>query len=200
MPENIHPIFNDMLDRSDKERLLKQHAKVLWLTGLSGSGKSTIARSLEESLFQRGYLTKLLDGDNIRTGLNNNLEFSSEDRTENIRRIAEVSKLFTENGIITINAFVSPEKKMRDMARNIIGERGFIEIYINCPLEICEERDEKGLYKKARAGKLKGFTGIDAPFERPQNPDLEILTHKVTVKIAVEMILEYLIPLIEYKK
>ena len=149
--ENIHPIFDRLLQRIDKEDLLQQTAKVIWLTGLSGSGKSTIAQHLEKILHANGNLTMLLDGDNIRSGINNNLSFSDADRIENIRRIAEVSKLFLNCGIITINSFVSPTNEIRKMAKELIGENDFLEIYINAPLEVCEARDVKGLYKKARA-------------------------------------------------
>ena len=159
--ENIHPIFDRLLQRIDKEDLLQQTAKVIWLTGLSGSGKSTIAQHLEKILHANGNLTMLLDGDNIRSGINNNLSFSDADRIENIRRIAEVSKLFLNCGIITINSFVSPTNEIRKMAKELIGENDFLEIYINAPLEVCEARDVKGLYKKARAGLIPDFTGIN---------------------------------------
>ncbi len=172
---NIHPIFDTILKQSDKERLLKQRGIVLWMVGLSGSGKSTLAKALEKDLHQAGYLTQLLDGDNLRTGLNNNLGFSEADRLENIRRAAEVSKLFMNCGIVTICSFISPTEEIRDMARTIIGE-GFMEVYINCPIEICEQRDVKGLYKKVRNGEIKNFTGIDSPFEGPAHPDIEIRT------------------------
>ena len=172
---NIHPIFDTILKQSDKERLLKQRGIVLWMVGLSGSGKSTLAKALEKDLHQAGYLTQLLDGDNLRTGLNNNLGFSEADRLENIRRAAEVSKLFMNCGIVTICSFISPTEEIRSMAREIIGE-GFMEVYINCPIEICEQRDVKGLYKKVRNGEIKNFTGIDSPFEGPARPDIEIRT------------------------
>lgn len=172
---NIHPIFDTILQQSDKERLLKQRGIVLWMVGLSGSGKSTLARALEKDLHQAGFLTQLLDGDNLRTGLNNNLGFSEADRLENIRRAAEVSKLFMNCGIVTICSFISPTEDIRSMAREIIGE-GFMEVFINCPIEICEQRDVKGLYKKVRNGEIKNFTGIDSPFESPSRPDIEIRT------------------------
>jgi len=187
---NLHPTFDRILQRMDKEKLLKQHSKVIWMTGLSGSGKTTIAICLEQELNKLGYLTQILDGDNVRTGINNNLGFSEEDRNENIRRIAEVSKLFLNCGIITINCFVSPMQNMRAMAKQIIGNDDFIEVYVNAPLEICEQRDVKGLYKKAREGKIKDFTGIDAPFEAPENPDIEIKTNDLSIAQATEMILE----------
>ncbi|MEZ4887091.1 MAG: adenylyl-sulfate kinase [Chitinophagales bacterium] len=189
--ENIHPIFDQLLQRSDKENLLKQKAIVLWMTGLSGSGKSTIAQGLEQLLHQKGYLTKVLDGDNIRMGINNNLGFSEEDRTENIRRIGEVAKLFLECGVITICSFVSPTKAIRQQAKDIVGSTDFLEVYINAPLAVCEERDVKGLYKKARAGQIKNFTGIDAPFEAPEN-GLEIRTDQTTIEEAVTQVFDYI--------
>lgn len=198
-PENIHPVFDQMLARADKERLLKQQSKTVWLTGLSGSGKSTIAQKTERKLFEAGYITKLLDGDNIRSGINNNLGFSSADRMENIRRISEVSKLFLNAGIITLNSFVSPTKEIREMASEIIGAGDFLEIYINCPLEICEQRDVKGLYKKARAGEIPDFTGITAPFEAPENPALEIRTGIMEPDESVRILFDFLKPLITFK-
>lgn len=166
---------------------------MLWFTGLSGSGKSTIAIALEKKLFARGYNCYLLDGDNVRAGLCNNLGFTAEDRSENIRRISEMSKLFVDAGVICINAFVSPTIEVRQMAKNIIGEEDFIEVYINTPLEVCEERDVKGLYKKARAGEIKNFTGIDAPYEPPLNPGLEIKTVEQDIEEACQIIINQLI-------
>ncbi|HAE12834.1 MAG: adenylyl-sulfate kinase [Chitinophagales bacterium] len=195
--EHIHPIFDRILQRSDKEALLRQRAKVIWLTGLSGSGKSTIAQHIEKELHQRGLLTMLLDGDNIRSGINNNLSFSDTDRIENIRRIAEVSKLFLNCGIITLNSFVSPTNEIREMARNIIGAEDFLEVYINAPLEVCEARDVKGLYAKARKGLIPDFTGITAPFEAPEHPALEIRTDQMSVKESVRMLLDFILPIIQ---
>ena len=195
----IHPSFDMILNREDKEKLIKQKSIVIWITGLSGSGKTTIAKSLELELHKLGYLTKLLDGDNVRTGINNNLGFSVEDRTENIRRIAEVSKLFMKGGVILINCFISPTKEIRDQARNIIGKEDFFEIFVNTPIEICEQRDEKGLYAKARAGLIKDFTGIDSPYEEPENPAVEIETEELTIDESVQIILDKLLPRIEYK-
>ena len=197
--EHIHPVFDSILGRQDKEVLLNQHAKVIWMTGLSGSGKTTIAVALERALNEQGFLTQVLDGDNVRVGINNNLGFSEEDRTENIRRIAEVSKLFLNCGIITINCFVSPTIEIRANAKKIIGADNFLEVFVNTPIEICEKRDVKGLYKKARAGEIKNFTGIDAPFEAPQNPNIDIITDELTVEEAATQILEYIIPLITRK-
>ncbi len=196
--KNIYPLFDRMLTREDKEKLLKQKGCVFWFTGLSGSGKSTLALKLEQELYSRGFLTKLLDGDNIRTGLNNNLGFSEEDRMENIRRIAEVSKLFAETGIITLNCFVSPTVEMRSMAKDIIGDNFFHEIYINAPLEVCEQRDVKGLYEKARRGEIKDFTGIHQPFEPSVSPFLEIHTDKHTIDESVSLILEKILAIIQY--
>jgi adenylylsulfate kinase len=199
MQNNIHPTFDKILKREDKEKLLNQHSIVIWITGLSGSGKTTIAKDLELELHKRGFLTKLLDGDNVRTGINNNLGFSEEDRTENIRRIAEVSKLFMKGGVILINCFISPTKEIRDQARSIVGAEDFFEIYVNTPLEVCEQRDIKGLYAKARAGLIKNFTGIDSPYEEPENADVEIKTVDYSVEESVQKILKVLLPRIEYK-
>ena len=195
---NIHPVFDKILNRPDKEKLLKQHSRVIWLTGLSGAGKTTIGRHIEMELNKRGYLTQVLDGDNIRTGINNNLGFSEADRHENIRRIAEVSKLFMNCGIICINSFISPTRKIRNMAREIIGPDNFIEVYINAPLEVCESRDVKGLYQKAREGKIKNFTGIDAPFEPPINPDIELKTNELSVEESTKKALDFILPIITY--
>lgn len=195
--DNIHPIFKRLLTREDREKRLKQRPKVLWLTGLSGSGKSTIAQGLEKALFEKGYFPQVLDGDNIRNGINNNLGFSIEDRTENIRRISEVAKLFLNSGIIPICSFISPTLSIRSVAKTIIGASDFIEIYINTPLEICEARDVKGLYKKARSGKIKDFTGIDSPYEAPISPNKEVKTENQSIEESVNNILEYLLPIIK---
>ena len=168
---------------------MNQKAKVLWFTGLSGSGKSTIAVALEKELYARGFHCYLLDGDNVRTGLCNNLGFIAEERSENIRRISETSKLFIDAGVICINAFVSPTIEIRQMAKDIIGEEHFIEVYVNTPLEVCEARDVKGLYKKARAGEIKNFTGIDAPYEAPLNPQVEIKTVTQSIEEACQLII-----------
>jgi len=196
---NIHPLLDKIIQRRQKEDLLQQTAKVFWLTGLSGSGKSTIAIGVEKELYAKGFLTQILDGDNIRSGINNNLGFSDEDRSENIRRIAEISKLFINCGIVTINSFVSPTIAIRKQAREIIGPEDFVEVFINTPLEICEQRDVKGLYKKARRGEIKDFTGIDAPFEAPQNPDIEIKTAQQSVEQSINELLQKVLPLIEKK-
>lgn len=194
--KHIYPVFNKILKRSDKEDLLMQKGKVIWLTGLSGSGKTTIAKGIEEVLHREGFVCQVLDGDNIRSGINNNLGFSLEDRLENIRRIAEVSKLFINCGIITINSFISPTEKIRQIARDIIGTADFITVYINAPVTVCEERDTKGLYKKARAGEIKDFTGVDAAFEAPINPDVEVKTDLINIGDSVEKILTHILPLI----
>lgn len=186
--DNIHPLFNRMLERKAKERLLGQQGVVVWLTGLSGSGKTTLALGLELKLHQFGILTQVLDGDNIRTGLNNNLGFSQEDRFENVRRIAETAKLFAQCGVVTICCFVSPEREMRESAREIVGSDDFVEVYVNTSLDICESRDVKGLYSKARAGELRNFTGIDAPFEAPIHPNLTINTEGCTVEENVNQL------------
>jgi len=197
---NIHPIFDKILKRSDKEELLHQHSIVIWFTGLSGSGKSTIAKALELDLHNRGFISKVLDGDNVRTGINNNLGFSDEDRKENIRRIAEVSKLFLESGIILINCFISPTHIIRDQVKEIVGSENYFEIYVNTSLETCEKRDTKGIYAKARQGLIKEFTGISAPYEAPKNPDIEIKTEVQSIEEAVQKILDKLLPRIEYTK
>lgn len=199
MAEHIHPIFDQLVQRQEREARLNQRSKVLWLTGLSGSGKSTIAKYLERLLFEEGYLPQVLDGDNIRFGINNNLSFSTEDRLENIRRIAEISKLYLHTGVICINSFISPSREMRDLARSIVGAEDFIEIYINAPIEVCEARDVKGLYQKARAGLIKGFTGIDDPYEAPENPNLEIRTDQLTIEASAVLILDHLRPLISLR-
>lgn len=191
---HIYPIFDRMLGREDKEDLLKQHGVMVWFTGLSGSGKSTVAIALERELHKRGLLCRILDGDNIRSGINNNLGFSEEDRVENIRRIAEISKLFIDTGIITIAAFISPNNDIREMAADIIGKEDFIEVYVNTPLAVCEERDVKGLYKKARKGEIKNFTGISAPFEAPVHATLELDTSVLSLEESVNKLLEVILP------
>ncbi len=196
---NIYPIFDRMLSRSDKEGLLKQKGLMIWFTGLSGSGKSTIAIALERELHKRGILCRILDGDNIRTGINNNLGFSEEDRIENIRRIAEVGKLFVDTGILTIAAFISPNNQLRKMAAEIIGKKDFMEVYISTPLEECERRDVKGLYAKARRGEIKNFTGISAPFEAPTHPDIAIDTSKLSLEESVNLLLNKILPIITSK-
>lgn len=194
---NIHPIFNSLLSREKKEEGLNQKGIVLWMTGLSGSGKSTIAQALEFALHDLGYFTMLLDGDNLRTGVNNNLGFSEEDRTENVRRSAEVSKLFVSAGVITICSLISPTEEIRAQARNIIGEEDFYQVHIDAPFEVCAERDVKGLYKKALAGEIKNFTGLDSPFETPANPFVKISTHTQSLEDSLKQLLEAVLPVIK---
>lgn len=196
---HIYPIFDRMLSRSDKEDLLHQHGLMIWFTGLSGSGKSTLAIALERELHQRGILCRILDGDNIRSGINNNLGFTEVDRVENIRRIAEVSKLFIDTGIVTLAAFISPNNDIREMAARIIGKEDFLEVYVNTPIEECERRDVKGLYAKARMGEIKNFTGISAPFEAPEHPALKLDTSVLSLEDSVHQLLEIVLPRIQKK-
>lgn len=190
----IYPIFDKMMSRQDKESLLGQRGIMIWMTGLSGSGKSTVAIGVERELHRRGILCRILDGDNIRAGINSNLGFSPEDRRENIRRIAETGKLFVHTGIVTIACFVSPTRELREMARDIIGAEDFREVYIATPLEECERRDVKGLYARARRGEVKDFTGISAPFEAPEHPDLCLDTSRMTLREEVEAVVKLLLP------
>ena len=194
MAENIYPIFEKMLQRKDREALLKQKGIMIWFTGLSGSGKSTLAIALERELYKQGILCRILDGDNIRSGINNNLGFSEADRTENIRRIAEVSKLFVDCGIVTIAAFISPTHAIRRMASEIIGEDDFLEVYVSTPIEECERRDVKGLYAKARRGEIKEFTGISSPFEAPEHPFISIDSSRQSLADSVKILLEAVSP------
>jgi adenylylsulfate kinase len=194
---NIFSVFDKVLSKAEKERQLNQQAVTIWLTGLSGSGKTTIAVGLEKKLHQLGFLTQVLDGDNIRSGINQDLNFSNEDRVENIRRIAEVSKLFVNCGVITINCFVSPTIEIRAQAKSILKD-SFIEVFINTPITICEKRDVKGLYKKARKGEIKDFTGISAPFESPKCPNIEIKTALQSVEESVEELFVKILPIIKY--
>lgn len=195
---NIFPVFEQTVSRRTKEQRLKQNAKVIWFTGLSGSGKTTVSSALEKKLFENGYFTQLLDGDNIRTGINSNLSFSQEDRVENIRRIAEVSKLMMDCGVIVLCAFISPTNEIRNMARSIIGEDDFIEIFVDTPIEVCEQRDTKGLYKKARKGEIQNFTGVSSRFENPVNPDIVIDTSIMPLEISVKKILVSIIHYIHF--
>ncbi len=192
MAENIFPHFDQMISREFRENKLGQRSKVIWLTGLSGSGKSTIGLALEKRLFQENFVAQLLDGDNIRSGINKNLGFSEEDRKENIRRIAEIAKLYLSSGIITINSFISPTAETRNIAKEIVGDADFLEIYINAPMATCESRDVKGLYKKARAGEIQGFTGVNQAYEEPENPALELRTDLLSVDEAVDKLFIFL--------
>ena len=196
--ENIHPIFDRLLQTKAKEALLKQRGKVIWLIGLSGSGKSTIAQHLEAKLYGEGFLTQVLDGDNIRSGLNKNLTFSNDDRLENIRRISEVAKLFANCGIITLASFITPTEATRAMAKEIIGEKNYIEVFVSTSLEACENRDVKGLYDKARKGMIKNFTGIDSVFEIPNKPAIVIPTEGLSVQESVQKLYDFIIEKISY--
>ena len=189
MPENIYPIYDCMLGRSAKEELLGQRGILVWFTGLSGSGKSTVALGVERELHAKGILCRILDGDNIRAGINNNLGFSAEDRKENIRRIAEIGKLFVHTGVVTLACFVSPTREIRQMAREIVGADDFLEVFVSTPIEECERRDVKGLYARARRGEVKDFTGISAPFEAPESPDLDIDTSVLSLEDSVNAVL-----------
>jgi adenylylsulfate kinase len=196
--EHIFPVFEKIVTRAEKERKLNQKSKVIWFTGLSGSGKTTMAIALERYLFDAGCLAQILDGDNIRSGVNNNLGFSPEDRLENIRRIAEIAKLFLDCGVICICAFVSPTEDTRHLVRDIVGADDFLEIYMSTPLEVCESRDTKGLYAKARSGAVKDFTGISAPFEVPRHSILSIDTTDISVEECLNELLAKILPLIVY--
>jgi adenylylsulfate kinase len=192
-PENIHPTFGQLLGREAKEAMLNQHGLVVWLYGLSGSGKSTLATTLERRLHEEDVFTQVLDGDNIRTGLNNNLGFSDEDRLENIRRIAEVAKLFAQAGAVTITSFICPRNELRAMAREIVGPADFLEVYVECRFETCEHRDVKGLYAKAKAGQVKQFTGKDSLFEPPEPrsvADLILNTDNQTESESLEQLFQ----------
>ncbi len=192
--ENIHPIFAEILDREAKEQRLRQRGCVIWLYGLSGSGKSTLANALERRLFEEGFTTKFLDGDNIRTGLNGDLGFSNEERRENIRRIAEVAKLFVQAGVIAINSFITPKNELRAMAREIIGDADLLEIYLKCSFETCAERDVKGLYAKVEEGKIQQFTGRDSAFEAPDKPDLILQTDQEGPESSLEQLYQFVRP------
>ena len=197
MADHIFPIHDRLVGFEDRCRRLNQRPISLWFCGLSGSGKSTIAVGLERLLFQKGYTTQVLDGDNIRSGINSNLGFSVEDRLENNRRVAEIAKLYNMSGLITINSFISPTQSIRNKAKEIIGDAFFKEVYIKASLETCEDRDVKGLYEKARKGEIKGFTGIDSPFEAPGNPFLEIDTEKHTLEVCIQSLFKAIEPLIK---
>ena len=179
--------------KADREKLLKQKGIVIWFTGLSGSGKSTLAHAVEKKLYSNGNLTYVLDGDNIRHGLNKNLGFSPEDREENIRRIGEVASLFADSGIITMTAFISPYRKDRDSARQLRPEGEFVEVFVKVPLDVAEQRDPKGLYKKARSGEIKEFTGISAPYEEPENPEIIIDTSELDLEQSADKVVNYLL-------
>ncbi|MBL0072657.1 MAG: adenylyl-sulfate kinase [Bacteroidetes bacterium] len=192
IPSNIVP-QNYRISKNDRRELNGHGSVIVWFTGLSGSGKSTLANAVEQELFKQGIRTYILDGDNIRHGLNNNVDFSAEDRTENIRRIGEVSKLFIDAGVVVLTAFISPFKSDRDRVRSLVSSEEFIEVFVDCPLEICEKRDVKGLYKKARAGEIADFTGISSPFEAPENPELTIATGTIPLHLSVEQVTNFIL-------
>lgn len=193
MAENIYPIENRMLSRQEREKMLGQRGAMVWFTGLSGSGKSTVALGVERELHRRGILCRILDGDNIRAGINSNLGFSPEDRRENIRRIAEVGKLFVDTGVVTLACFVSPTEEIRQMARQIVGADDFKEVFVSTPIEECERRDVKGLYARARRGEVKEFTGVSAPFEAPQHPALSIDTSVLPLEESIARVVEMVV-------
>ncbi len=194
--EHIIP-HSHKITKTDRRLQNQHHSCVVWFTGLSGSGKSTLADAVEQALHAQGIRTFLLDGDNIRSGLNADLDFSAEGRTENIRRIAEVAKLFVEAGHVVLTAFISPFRKDRATARQLLNPDEFVEVFVDCPLEICEQRDVKGLYQKARAGAIKNFTGIDSPFEVPESPEIVTKTHEQPLEICTEQLLQRLVPLLK---
>lgn len=196
--KNLFPI-QTKVDSAKRHQLLNQKPLLIWFTGLSGSGKSTLAVQLEAELYERGFKTYLLDGDNIRTGLNKDLTFSDEGRVENIRRIGEVGKLMIDAGLVVLSAFISPFEADRNQVKSIVGSENYFEVFVDTPLEICEQRDVKGLYKKARAGEVKNFTGIDSPYERPTNSDIRIETDKLSVEDAVENLFSLIQPRITFK-
>lgn len=193
---NLYPI-KTKVSAGQRRQLLNQRPRLIWFTGLSGSGKSTLAVQLEAELHALGFKTYLLDGDNIRTGLNKDLTFTDEGRIENIRRIGEVSKLMLDAGIIVLSAFISPFEADRQQVKNIVGADNYLEVYVNTPIEVCEQRDVKGLYKKARAGEVKNFTGIDSPYEEPRHPDVTILTHTMSVEESVSELMKVVVPTVK---
>jgi len=190
---DIHPIYDHMLGRAEREAKLRQRAKVIWLYGLSGSGKSTLVTALEGRLFEEGFVTTHLDGDNLRDGLNRGLGFSDADREENIRRVAEVSKLFVQSGIICLNSFITPRESLRQMARGILGEENLLEIYVECSFETCRQRDVKGLYKKVDAGLVPNFTGKESAFEPPARPDLVLNTETTLLEQSLETLYSFVV-------
>lgn len=191
--EKLHIIPHDhAIDRSDRERLLAQKAQLIWFVGLSGSGKSTLASRVEQELHQMGRLTYILDGDNVRTGLNKDLDFSEASRMENIRRIGEVSKLMVDAGLVVITAFISPFRSDRSTIRELVGADNFVEVHVDCPIEECEKRDVKGLYAKARQGLISNFTGISSPFEAPEQPEVRVQTHLNDIDECTNTIINYL--------
>jgi len=192
--------FNSYIRRNRKRFLVRQDPKVIWMTGLSGAGKTTLSAALEHEIQRKGYFTKVFDGDVFRQGINKDLGYTLADREENIRRSAEIAKLFCDHGLIVICSFITPTGKMRDLARQIIGKERFVEVFVNCPLEICEQRDVKGLYKKARAGLLKDFTGIDSDYEKPVHADIELRTDLWSIKKTARYLFRKILPMIRYRK
>ena len=190
---NIYPI-KTKVGQAERQKLLGQKPKLIWFTGLSGSGKSTLAVQLEAELYNLGFKTYLLDGDNIRSGLNKDLTFTEEGRIENIRRIGEVARLMLDSGIVVLSAFISPFNSDRRQVKSIVGYENYIEVFVNTPLEVCEQRDVKGLYKRARAGEVRNFTGIDSPYEKPENPDITIPTHEMSVEESIKELLKLILP------
>lgn len=199
MPEHIHPTAFKV-SKDQRSTRLNQLPMLLWFTGLSGSGKSTLANAVESMLFKKGYLTFSLDGDNVRSGLNKDLRFSDEDRVENIRRIAEVAKLMLDAGIVVVSSFISPFKKEREMIADLVGKENFLEIFVDCPIEVCEQRDVKGLYAKARKGIIKNFTGIDSPYEKPDNPAVHIHSDREELEDSIRKVLEVILEKVEFKR
>lgn len=197
--DHIYPVFDKMLPREAKEELLGQRGAVIWMYGLSGSGKSTLANLLERRLHEEGKMVKVLDGDNVRSGLNSNLGFSDEDRLENIRRVAEVAKLFADSGIVTVTSFITPNNELRDIAREVIGDDDLLEVYVKASFQTCAERDPKGLYAKVKAGKVKQFTGKDSAFEEPSRPDLIIDTETLSEDDALEQLFSAVLAMIDQK-
>jgi len=190
--KDIHPDLEGLVSWKQRQKIWGFQSAVFWFTGLSGSGKSTVAQAVEHALFQERLWPKMLDGDNIRTGIGNNLGFTEADRTENVRRIAEVAKLFCETNLIVLASFISPTRAIRSLAREIIGPEHFYEVFVDAPLELCEKRDVKGLYQKARAGEIKNFTGISAPYEAPQQPDLTVFTEKESLSESRDKVLQFI--------
>jgi adenylylsulfate kinase len=193
---HIYP-FQTKVSREQRDQLMNQKSKLIWFTGLSGSGKSTLAVQLEAALHQQGFKTYLLDGDNVRAGLNKDLNFGAEAREENIRRIGEVSKLMIDAGLVVIASFISPFHQDRQKVKDLVGESNYVEVFVDCPVEVCEARDVKGLYKKARAGEIKEFTGISSPYEAPQNPDLIIKSAEQPIQESINLLLEKVLPRIK---
>ncbi|MEQ9413394.1 MAG: adenylyl-sulfate kinase [Cyclobacteriaceae bacterium] len=198
MQNNLHT-QSTKVSKENREQLLNQKAQLIWFTGLSGSGKSTLAVALEKNLFDKGFKTYLLDGDNVRQGLNKDLSFDETGRVENIRRVGEVANLMLEAGTIVLSAFISPFESDRNLVKSVVGSESFMEIFVDCPLEVCVQRDVKGLYQKARDGAIKNFTGIDSPYEKPSHPDLIIKTDELSLEDSLDLLLKKVLPRISKK-